>query len=97
MEGIDLVTEGILTLNKVVTILSNHTESTMNLRNGPADEIIKLLLNSDEIVIMVGTQINNAHHDPTIGIEIEIRRTTIRRLEEVLEKKFMKEVIVEYI
>ena len=97
MEGIDLVTEGILTLNKVVTILSNNTESTMNLRNGPADEIIKLLLNSDEIVIMVGTQINQAHHDPTIGVEIEIRRTTIRRLEEVLEKKFMKEVIVEYI
>ena len=46
---------------------------------------------------MVGTQINQAHHDPTIGVEIEIRRTTIRRLEEVLEKKFMKEVIVEYI
>lgn len=97
MEGIDLVTEGILTLNKVVTILSNNNESTMNLRNGPADEIIKLLLNSDEIVIMVGTQINQAHHDPSIGVEIEIRRTTIKRLEEVLEKKFMKEVIVEYI
>lgn len=97
MQGIDLVTEGILTLNKVVTILSNNTESTMNLRNGPADEIIKLLLTSDEIIIVVGTQINKAHHDPSIGVEIEIRRTTIKRLEEVLEKKFMKEVIVKYI
>ena len=35
MEGIDLVTEGILTLNKVVTILSNNTESTMNLKEWP--------------------------------------------------------------
>lgn len=97
MEGIDLVTEGILTLNKVVTILLNNTESTMNLGNGPADQIVKLLLENDEIVIMVGTKINQAHHDPTIGVEIEIRRTTIKRLEDVLEKKFMKEVIVEYI
>ncbi len=97
MEGIDLVTEGILTLNKVVTILSNNTESTLNLGNGPADLIVKLLLDSDEIVIMVGTKINQAHHDPTLGVEVEIRRTTIKRLEDVLEKKFMKEVIVQYI
>lgn len=97
MEGIDLVTEGILTLNKVVNILSNNTSSTMNLGNGPADQIVKLLLENDEIVIMVGTKINQAHHDPSIGVEIEIRRTTIKRLEEILEKKFMKEVIVEYI
>lgn len=97
MEGIDLVTEGILTLNKVVNILSNNTSSTMNLGNGPADQIVKLLLENDEIVIMVGTKINQSHHDPSIGVEIEIRRTTIKRLEEILEKKFMKEVIVEYI
>ena len=97
MEGIDLVTEGILTLNKVVNILSNNTTSTMNLGNGPADQIVRLLLENDEIVIMVGTKINQAHHDPSIGVEIEIRRTTLKRLEEILEKKFMKEVIVEYI
>ncbi len=97
MEGIDLVTEGILTLNKVVNILSNNTESTLNLGNGPADQIIRLLLDSDEIVIMVGTKINQAHHDPTLGVEVEIRRTTVKRLEDVLEKKFMKEVIVQYI
>lgn len=97
MEGIDLVTEGILTLNKVVTILSNNTESTLNLGNGPADQIVRLILDSDEIVIMVGTKINEAHHDPTLGVEVEIRRATIKRLEDVLEKKFMKEVIVQYI
>lgn len=97
MEGVDLVTEGILTLNKVITLLSNNTISTLKLGNGPADLIIKLLLESDEIVIMVGTMINQAHHDPTLPVEIEIRRTTIKRLSELLEKKFMKEVIVEYI
>lgn len=97
MDGIDLVTEGILTLTKVINMLSSNTESSLKLGNGPADMIIKLLLESDEIVIMVGTMINQAHHDPTLPVEIEIRRSTIKRLSELLEKKFMKEVIVEYI
>ncbi len=97
IEGIDLVTEGILTLTKVINMLATYNESTLQLGDGPADQIIKLLLDSDVIEIMVGTKINEAHHDPTLPVEIEVRRSTIKRLAEILEKKYLKEVYVEYI
>ena len=96
MKGIDLVTEGVLTLNKVITLLSNATGNN-NFGNGPADKIAESLLNSDEIHLLVGTKINPAHHEPDLPVEIALRKSVIKRLVEVLEKKYMKEVIVEYL
>lgn len=96
MKGIDLVTEGVLTLNKVITLLSNAT-GNYNFGNGPADKISESLLNSDEIHLLVGTKINPAHHEPDLPVEIALRKSVIKRLVEVLEKKYMKEVIVEYL
>jgi hypothetical protein len=91
MEGADLVTEGILTLSKVVEILRNFNE-TSSLGNGPADLIVKLLLESDEIHFLVGTGINIAHQDPNLPVELEIRRTVAKRMQHVLHDKFLKEV-----
>jgi hypothetical protein len=54
-------------------------------------------LNSDEIHLLVGTKINPAHHEPDLPVEIALRKSVIKRLVEVLEKKYMKEVIVEYL
>jgi hypothetical protein len=96
MEGIDLVTEGILTLSKVSKILNEHTHNTV-LGKGPADQIVKLLLESDEIRIVIGTRINIAHQDPNLPVELEIRRTVLKRIARKLEEKFLKEVIVQYI
>ena len=96
MKGLDLVTEGVLTLNKVITLLSNAT-GNYNFGNGPADKIAESLLNSDEIHLLVGTKINPAHHEPDLPVEIALRKSVIKRLVEVLEKKYMKEVIVEYL
>ena len=95
--GIDLVTEGVLTLSKVTYLLNNiHLNSNMQFGKGPADQICKLLLDTDEIYILVGTKINENHHDPTLPVEIEIRRHLIQRLTKVLSEKFMKVVIIEY-
>lgn len=96
MKGLDLVTEGVLTLNKVITLLNNATGNN-NFGNGPADKIAERLLNSDEIHLLVGTKINPAHHEPDLPVEIALRKSVIKRLVEVLEKKYMKEVIVEYL
>jgi hypothetical protein len=97
MEGIDLVTEGVLTLSKVTHILNSlQTHSGTQFGRGPADQICKLLLNSDEIYILVGTKINENHHDPTLPVEIEMRKHLIRRLTQVLSEKFMKVVIIKY-
>ncbi|SMO74873.1 Stage II sporulation protein E (SpoIIE) [Saccharicrinis carchari] len=96
MEGIDLVTEGILTLGKVVRIME-HFDKNSTLGKGPANQIVKLFLESDKIQIINGTRINVAHQDPSLPVELEIRRTVVKRIAHLLESKFLKEVSMEYI
>lgn len=96
MEGIDLVTEGILTLSKVTDILKGYSAKT-SLGKGPADSIVKLFLDSDEIHLIIGTRINIAHQDPNLPVELEIRRTVVKRIARILEEKFLKEVKIKYI
>ncbi len=96
MPGIDLVTEGILTITKVTRILKDYSAS-YNLGNGPADRIIKMVRESDEIEILIGTRINIAHQDPNLPVDLEIRRTVVKRMARLLEEKFLKEVSIKYI
>lgn len=96
MEGIDLVTEGILTLSKVSEILKVYNNNYI-LGKGPADQIVKLLKESDEIQFVIGTRVNIAHQDPNLPVELEIRRTVVRRIAEMLESKFLKEVSMKFI
>lgn len=91
MEGVDLITEGILTLGKVTEILKQYSPTT-RLSKGPADRIVKMLLESDEIHFLIGTRINIAHQDPSLPVELEIRRTVVKRIARLLEDKFLKEV-----
>jgi hypothetical protein len=91
MEGADLVTEGILTLSKATELLSKFSETSVP-GKGPADLIITLILESDEIHFIVGTGINVAHQDPSLPVELEIRRTVVKRMAQILQDKFLKEV-----
>lgn len=96
MEGIDLVTEGILTIGKVADIL-DKTDNKGVRGKGPAADIVKMLLGSDKIKFMVGTRINVAHQDPNLPVELEIRRIVIKRIKHILEDKFLKEVELVFI
>lgn len=96
LEGIDLVTEGILTLQKVNEILKTYNNS-VKLEKGPADKIVRLIMESDEIHFVIGTRINIAHQDPNLPVELEIRRTVVKRIARLLEEKWLKKVSFEYI
>jgi len=96
LEGIDLVTEGILTLQKVTELVKSYKNS-VNLGKGPADKIVKMIMESDEINFLVGTRINVAHQDPTLPVDLEIRRTVVRRIARILEDKWLKQVSIDYI
>lgn len=96
MEGIDLVTEGMLTLSRVATLLEEKTPLG-ELPDDPAKRFVELLLNSDQVHFLVGTKINEAHQSPDIPVEIGIRRTMIGRLRRVLEDIYLKETTVEYL
>ncbi len=95
MEGAEFITEGILTLSKVNEILKRFSR-TSETGNSPADEIVKLILDCDEIHFLVGTKINVAHQDPGLPVELELRRTVIHRIARVLEEKYLKEVAMKY-
>jgi hypothetical protein len=90
MTGVDLITEGILTLSKVSELLKDYNQN-YKLGKGPADEIVKLILESDEIRFLVGTSINIAHQDPTLPVELELRRTVVHRIVRILDEKFLKQ------
>lgn len=96
IDGIDLVTEGILTLQKVNEILKTYNNS-VKLGKGPADKIVRLIMESDEIHFIIGTRINIAHQDPTLPVDLEIRRTVVKRIARLLEEKWLKMVSFEYI
>jgi serine/threonine protein phosphatase PrpC len=96
MEGIDLITEGILTLSKAAKILKDYSQN-YKLGKGPADQIVRLFFESDEIHFIIGTRINIAHQDPSLPVELEIRRTVVKRIARILEEKFLKEVKTRFI
>lgn len=92
MDGVDLVTEGILTLTKTSEYLENGTSDIDN----AAGKLVKFLLDSDEINFMVGAKLNQAHYDPALPIEIEIRKNIIKKMAQVLQDKYFKKVNVQY-
>jgi hypothetical protein len=96
MEGADLVTEGIITMAAVAEILEKNTKQDLSCRNA-AEKMVELFLNSDRIVFLVGTKINDAHQDPNMPVELEIRRNIIKKISVLLQEKYLKEVVIHYI
>ena len=94
MEGIDLVTEGILTLSKVERLLAQGNSEK---KHGPAHELVALLQDSDKITFIVGTRINVAHQDPNLPVELEIRRNVVKKIKDLLEMKYLKDVEIIYL
>ncbi|GHV28308.1 stage II sporulation protein [Spirochaetia bacterium] len=96
MEGIDMVCEGILTLGAAAELLAKNNFFKYR-RETPALRMTEYLLNSDRIVFIVGTKINEAHQDPTMPEELEIRRNVVKKIAGLLEETYLKEVHVQYV
>lgn len=97
MEGAQLVTEGILTLGHLADLIQEFREGDRP-EESSAGEILRYILDSDIIDILMGTRINEAHYDPSLPVEMEIRRNLVRRLKVLLEgSNMMKRVRIKYI
>lgn len=92
MQGVDLVTEGILTLTRTAEYLEHGS-----FKDDAAGKLVNFLLDSDEIKFMVGVKLNQAHYNPNLPVEIEIRKNVIRKMVGILEEKYIKKVEVVYI
>jgi len=95
MDGIDLVTEGTMTLAKVAEILERGNAGEPARKN-PATDLVTLMLQSDIVEFVVGTRINEAHQDPNVPVELDLRRNIIRKIASLLETRHLKEARVQF-
>ena len=56
-----------------------------------------LLLDSDVIELVAGASVNEAHQDPNLPVELDIRRNIVKRIAGLLEAKYLKKVDVKFV
>ena len=95
IEGINLVTEGIITLTQVNGILrSGARKEDIRFRTDGAAELVRLFLDVDHVKFLVGRAVNPAHQNPELPRQLEIRMLVVREIGEELRKRG-KEVTIE--
>jgi len=95
MNGVDLVTEGTITLARVAELLEHGVVNDAGRKN-PAFDMIALMLESDIVEFVVGTRINEAHQDPNIPVELDLRRNIVRKITALLEARYLKQCQVRF-
>ncbi|MDO5580852.1 MAG: SpoIIE family protein phosphatase [Planctomycetia bacterium] len=93
LPGIGLVTEGILTLTRICDNLDRGSFDELPLA---ARVIVEKMMNHDRIEFIVGTRVNEAHQDPMLARELELRSGTVRRIAAALENRFRKKIRINY-
>ena len=96
MVGVDLVTEGTITLARVAEMLERGAAAEPWPDN-PARDLMQLMLQSDIVQFLVGTRINEAHQDPNVPVELDLRRNIVRRIASLLEGQYLKESRLQFI
>lgn len=103
MEGIDLVTEGVLTLSRTLSLLKEYEKDDINYdffqrldENNGASKIAKYIIEECTTLYMyVGMAINPAHQNPSLPYDLNLRLHLIEQLEDTT-KKIGKEVHIKY-
>ena len=101
LEGVDLVTEGVITVNRVLEYAKdylgdNEKYEHWNFRKDGASLISKLLFEeATDINFYVGRAINPAHQNPDLPINFSIKMNLVEELSACL-KKMGKRIKVSY-
>jgi len=103
IEGLDLVTEGVITLGKMLKLLRKYEQDDFDVdffdeldaENG-ASKIAKLIIEEcTDIHLFVGTAMNVAHQNSNLPFELSIRMNLVKQIQDVA-KKLGKTVKVKY-
>ena len=103
IEGLDLVTEGVITLGRALKLLKQYLNDEFNAEffdeldaNNGASRLAKLIIEEcTELNMFVGNAMNEAYQDPELTFEISMRQNLVGQLKDVAEK-MGKKVRVEY-
>jgi len=85
LEGVDLVTEGVLTLNAAIERFSDSRRLQDKTFRDGGTLLARLLLEADRIHILAGTAVNPAHQNPNFPAWINIKRQVLENLRGKLE------------
>ncbi|MEF9853119.1 MAG: SpoIIE family protein phosphatase [Hydrogenoanaerobacterium sp.] len=101
IEGVELVTEGVITINKVLQFAQNYLEDNeayalWGSKKDGASQIARLLFEeATDINFFVGRAVNPAHQNPSLPISFNIKMQLVEELAECL-KKMGKRIKVSY-
>ena len=95
VEGIDLITEGILTLTKTNELLNSGADKeTVKFNTDAASALVRLFLDVDHIHFTVGLSVNPAHQNPDLPRQLDMKLAVVREIAEELRRRG-KEVTIE--
>ncbi len=103
IEGIDLVTEGVLTLTRTLSLLKQYARgdvdenffTALDEKNGAAMVAKVLIENCTDLHMYVGKAINVAHQNPELPFDLSIRMNLVQQIQDVV-KTMGKEVAISY-
>ena len=103
MEGLDLVTEGVLTLGKALKLLKKYERDDFDVEffdeldadNGASRLARMIIEECTELHLFVGTAINDAHKNSDLSFDLSIRMNLVEQMQEVAQK-MGKQVCVKY-
>ena len=101
IKGVDLATEGVITLNKVCELAEDYVGRDSSYfdwcyREDGASLLAKALFqDATEVHFYVGCAVNPAYRDPNLGIPISLKMKLVEKLADSLEK-MGKEVTFKY-
>lgn len=96
MDGIELVTEGVLTLNRAVNLLKKYVDDDQHISedffleldkpNGGSLVARMLIEDCTELNMFIGKAINVAHQNPNLPFDLGIRQNLVEQLKMAMEK-----------
>ncbi len=101
LEGVDLITEGIITVNRVLEYAKNYLEDNSSyekwsFKQDGASRIARMLFeDATDINFFVGRAVNPAHQNPKLPINFNIKMKLVEEFVECL-KKMGKKIKVNY-
>ena len=105
IDGIELVTEGVLTLNRVLHLLKRYVKNEtvsedyfleLDKPNGGSMVARMLIEDCTELQLYVGKAINSAYQNPGLPFDLGIRQNLVEQLKHTVEEMGKKVTITYY-